>query len=90
HTTITAAAALIVWGLGYGAVPVTFQTWIMRAAPDTTEAASSLFVSTFNISIALGALCGGVIVNALPTTGVLWIGAGLILFALPIIHRSRR
>ncbi|WP_433666459.1 MFS transporter [Nocardia sp. CA-136227] len=89
HTTITAAAALIVWGLGYGAVPVTFQTWIMRAAPDTTEAASSLFVSTFNISIALGALCGGVIVNALPITGVLWIGAGLILLALPIIHRSR-
>ncbi|MFC9997243.1 MFS transporter [Nocardia sp. NPDC127526] len=90
HTTVTAAAALILWGLGYGGVPVTFQTWVMRSAPDTTEAASSLFVSVFNISIALGALFGGFAVDGLATAGVLWIGATLVLLALPIIHRAGR
>ncbi|GAB4588060.1 MFS transporter [Nocardia sp. IFM 10818] len=88
HTAITASAALILWGLGYGAVPVTFQTWIMRSAPDTTEAASSLFVSVFNISIALGALFGGFAVDGIATTSVLWIGAALVLLALPIIGRT--
>ncbi|WP_067541100.1 MFS transporter [Nocardia crassostreae] len=89
HTTLTAAAALVLWGLGYGAVPVTFQTWIMRSAPDATEAASSLFVSVFNIPIALGALFGGFAVNGIATTSVLWIGAAMILLALPIIRGAR-
>ncbi|WP_419995169.1 MFS transporter [Streptomyces boninensis] len=76
-TAVSAAAILVLWGLGYGAVPVTFQTWILKAAPDTTEAASSLYVSAFNLSIALGALLGGFAVNAASATSVLWLGAAL-------------
>ncbi|MEU4425518.1 MFS transporter [Actinoplanes sp. NPDC024001] len=75
--TLTAAALLIIWGLGYGAVPVALQTWMLSATPDRTEAASSLLVCAFNLSIAVGALLGGLAVSALPTAGVLWIGAGL-------------
>jgi predicted MFS family arabinose efflux permease len=40
---VTTGALLILWSLGYGAMPVTFQTWILDAAPDATEAASSLY-----------------------------------------------
>jgi predicted MFS family arabinose efflux permease len=58
NTTQSAAALLAIWGLGYGAVPVTLQTRILIAAPDTTEAASSVYVTIFNLSIALGALAG--------------------------------
>ncbi|OLF12528.1 MFS transporter [Actinophytocola xanthii] len=76
-TVATAGALLVLWGLGYGAVPVTFQTWILTAAPTATEAASSLYVSTFNLSIALGSLAGGLTVDTLTATSVLWIGAGL-------------
>ncbi|WP_320775268.1 MFS transporter [Streptomyces sp. CRN 30] len=79
---VTAGAVLILWGLGYGAVPVTFQTWILDAAPEATEAASSLYVSTFNLSIALGALFGGFAVDGLAVTSVLWIGAALAVLAL--------
>lgn len=75
--TWASAALSAVWGLGYGAVPVTFQTWIMRAAPYAPEPASSLYVSVFNVSIALGALAGGVVVNGLSTTAVLAVGAAL-------------
>lgn len=71
----SAGAILAIWGLGYGAVPVTLQAWILDAAPDATEAATSLYVSAFNLSIALGALIGGLAVNGIGTSSVLWIGA---------------
>ncbi|MEU1662763.1 MFS transporter [Streptomyces sparsogenes] len=89
-SAVTAGAVLILWGLGYGAVPVSFQTWILRVAPDAGEAASSLYVSAFNLSIALGALLGGLAVDGIATTSVLWIGAALALFALPVVGGARR
>ncbi|MFD3873681.1 MFS transporter [Streptomyces sp. NPDC058623] len=87
NTTTTAAVILVLWGLGYGAVPVTFQTWILDAAPHATEAASSLYVSTFNLSIALGAPFGGFAVENLATASVLWIGAGLAVLTLLVVGR---
>ncbi|MDI3424242.1 MFS transporter [Streptomyces luteolus] len=83
--TFTAGAILVLWGLGYGAVPVTFQTWVLNAAPDASEAASSLYVSMFNLSIALGALFGGLAVDHIATTSVLWIGGGLAIVTLLVL-----
>ncbi|WP_431984546.1 MFS transporter [Streptomyces qinglanensis] len=88
-SAFTAGAVLLLWGLGYGAVPVTFQTWILKAAPDATEAASSLYVSTFNLSIALGAFFGGLAVDGLTTTSVLWIGAALAALTLLVVSGTR-
>ncbi|QLH25489.1 MFS transporter [Streptomyces sp. Rer75] len=90
NTAVTAGAILILWGLGYGAVPVTFQTWILDAAPDTSEAASSLYVSTFNLSIALGAFAGGLAVDGIATASVLWTGAALALLTLLVVGVARR
>ncbi|MCF3168466.1 MFS transporter [Streptomyces californicus] len=86
----SAGAVLVLWGLGYGAVPVTLQSWILDAAPNATEAASSLYVSAFNLSIALGALVGGLTVDSLGTTSVLWTGAALTALAWPVVRRARR
>ncbi|MFE9257806.1 MFS transporter [Streptomyces sp. NPDC006879] len=83
--TVSAALILVLWGLGYGAVPVTFQTWILDAAPEATEAASSLYVSAFNLSIALGALFGGLAVDGISTTSVLWIGGGMAILTLLVV-----
>ncbi|MGW6589225.1 MFS transporter [Streptomyces globisporus] len=85
----SAGAILVLWGLGYGAVPVTFQTWILDAAPDATEAATSLYVSAFNLSIALGALLGGFAVDGIGTTSVLWTGAALTVLALFVAGGAR-
>ncbi|MFB4273556.1 MFS transporter [Nonomuraea sp. GTA35] len=90
HSTVSAAVILVVWGLGYGAVPVTFQTWILNAAPAATEAASSLYVSMFNLSIALGALIGGLAVDALSTVSVLWIGGVLAVLVPPACSPTAR
>ncbi|SHM27951.1 Predicted arabinose efflux permease, MFS family [Cryptosporangium aurantiacum] len=76
-TTVTAGAVLALWGLGYGAVPMALQTWILDAAPEATEAASALYVSAFNLSIALGALVGGLAVNHAGLSSVLWLGTAL-------------
>ncbi|WP_433237400.1 MFS transporter [Streptosporangium sp. CA-135522] len=53
---IGGVSLLILWGLAFGGVPVSAQTWILRAAPQSAEAATALNTSVFNLVIALGAL----------------------------------
>jgi len=66
---------LVVWGLGYGGVGVTLQLWIMRS--DGGEMGTALFVSAFNVSIALGAFAGGRVVDGVSTSAVMWLGVAL-------------
>ena len=55
--------AVALWGVGFGAVPTTSQTWISRAEPNRVEAAGGLVVATFQLAIALGAALGGVLLD---------------------------
>ncbi|GAA4135537.1 MFS transporter [Actinomadura keratinilytica] len=87
---VTASALLVAWGLVYGGVSVSLQTWMLKAAPDASEAASSLFVAAFNLSIALGALVGGATVDGLATTGVLWVAGSFALVAAATVATSRK
>lgn len=78
------ASVLIAWGVAYGGVSVALQTWMMKAAPSAIEIATSLFVSIFNVGIALGSFLGGRVVDrydlhanlllaaALPTLGLVF------------------
>jgi predicted MFS family arabinose efflux permease len=84
-----AAVALVVWGLGYGGVSVTAQTWMTTAAPDAREAASSLFAGVFNGAIALGAVGGGLVVDGFGPAAVLVWGAVLVLGALVAMALGR-
>ncbi|TYB44967.1 MFS transporter [Actinomadura chibensis] len=74
-------ALLIVWGLAFGGVSVGLQTWMIKAAPGAVEAASALWVAVFNLSIGLGALVGGVVLDTLGLSGLLWIGGAAALLA---------
>jgi predicted MFS family arabinose efflux permease len=69
-SAVAGITLLIAWGLAYGGVSVSLQTWMIKAAPQAVESASALWVSVFNLAIGLGALAGGVIVNALSLEGV--------------------
>lgn len=62
-TPAMGATLLLLWGVAYGGVSVTLQTWMMKAAPSAIEIASALFVSVFNIGIAAGAFMGGQVVD---------------------------
>lgn len=82
-----ALALLVLWGLGYGAVPVCSQTWFARAAPRTPEAASVLFTASFQATIAAGALAGGSVVDHASLHAVMWLGAAtalLVVLAAPV------
>ncbi|WP_431980511.1 MFS transporter [Streptomyces qinglanensis] len=75
--TGAAVAALLLWGLAYGGVSVSSQSWVLAAAPLEREASGALFASVFNAAIALGAFLGGRVVDAAPLYAVLLVGAAL-------------
>lgn len=58
------AVMLVLWGIAYGGVSVSLQTWMMQAAPRAIEVVTSLYVAVFNIGIALGSFAGGRVVDA--------------------------
>ncbi|MFH9660181.1 MFS transporter [Streptomyces sp. NPDC017248] len=84
-----AAILLVTWGLAYGGVSVSTQTWLALAAPEAREGVTSLFVGVFNGAIALGAFVGGQVVDGLGTRSVLWLGGALALGALAVTALGR-
>jgi predicted MFS family arabinose efflux permease len=74
-------ALLLLWGLAYGGVSVSLQSWMIAAAPRAVEAATALWVAVFNLAIGLGALVGGLVVDRTALVGVLWLAAALFLLA---------
>ncbi|MGG7572701.1 MFS transporter [Streptomyces sirii] len=84
-----AAVLVAVWGLAYGGVSVSTQTWLMAAAPGAREAASALFVAVFNGAIALGALLGGRAADGWGAVGVMWLGGALAVGALVAVGAGR-
>ncbi|WP_106402291.1 MFS transporter [Actinocorallia populi] len=71
---VGAAVLLVVWGVAYGAVPVSSQTWFAKAAPGSPEAASVLFTASFQATISLGALAGGLAVDRASPSAVMVLG----------------
>ncbi|MFE5557560.1 MFS transporter [Streptomyces sp. NPDC056544] len=74
-------ALLLAWGLAYGGVSVSVQGWMIKAAPEAPEAASSLMVAMFNFAIAAGALCGGLAVDGISVPAAPLGGAALMFAA---------
>lgn len=88
-TPVTGALLLVGWGLAFGGIPVGVQTWILQAAPGSTEAATALNTAMFNLAIALGALFGGLIADNVVLSAVLWFGAGLSVLASLVVSATR-
>ncbi|RFU41744.1 MFS transporter [Actinomadura logoneensis] len=86
---VTGAVLLVAWGLAFGGVSVGLQTWMIKAAPGAVEAASALWVAVFNLSIGLGALVGGVLVDALTLDALLWLGGACALAAALAVWTAR-
>jgi predicted MFS family arabinose efflux permease len=79
-------ALLLLWGLAYGGVSVSLQSWMIAAAPRAVEAATALWVAVFNLAIGLGALVGGLVVDRTALVGVLWLAAALFLLAALVVR----
>lgn len=89
---IGAVVLLIVWGVAYGAVPVASQTWFSKAAPNAPEAASVLFTASFQATLALGALVGGVIVDRTSPSMVMALGGitAILMVVVVVAHFAHR
>lgn len=72
-----AVALMIVWGLSYGGVSVSTQSWVFAASPQHREGASALFAGVFNAAIALGSLIGGLAADGIGLAAALWLGGAL-------------
>jgi predicted MFS family arabinose efflux permease len=81
-STPGAFLVLACWGLSYGALPVAMQTWVFTADRIKSEGGSALYISCFQISLALGAFVGGRIVDATSITTSMFTGAALAAVAL--------
>jgi predicted MFS family arabinose efflux permease len=87
----SATAVLLLWGVGYGLVSPVLQTWYMNAVePGEVEVATSLNTVMFNLSIAAGSFAGGYVVDATAPSGVLWIGALLLVPVVAIAFTAAR
>ena len=78
---------LMVWGAIFGSVSVSIQTWILRTAPNT-EAATALMAFTFNMSIGLGAMLGGRVVDGTSLPISMWVASGLFLLGALLVWRT--
>lgn len=89
-TAVGGTVLLLLWGLAYGGVSVSLQSWMIAAAPRAVEAATSLWVSVFNLAIGLGALVGGLVVDNTALVGVLWLAAALFLLSALAVAAGAR
>ncbi|MGH1564627.1 MFS transporter [Mumia sp. DW29H23] len=90
-TSYTATgAAVVVWGIAFGAIPTAIQTWIARVAPDRLESIGGLFVATFQVAIALGAAVGGLVVDAFDVRTALVVGGVAAVLGGALLGSARR
>lgn len=88
-TAVLGSASVLVWGAAYGAVPTQLQTGVLRIAPDRQDAASSVYVTCFQIGIAAGSVLGGLLLGS-TGTAVLCASAAVVAFAGLVLAATGR
>lgn len=82
-----ALLAIVMWGVAFGMMPMSVQTWIFQAAPDALESGGAVFVSTVQIALASGALIGGMAVDHLGVSSAMVVGGVLALLMAATVAR---
>lgn len=90
-TSPVVVTLFVLWGLLWGIVPLMLQTWLIASLPAAPEAASAVLVTTTQIAIALGALLGGLLMDAFgPRLDFIVAGAIVAIASLvPLIKSAR-
>jgi predicted MFS family arabinose efflux permease len=89
RSTAGALLLLVVWGLGYGGVPVCSMSMFARAVPESREAATVWFTSSFQAVLSTGALLGGLVVDAWSVSVVMVAGGACALLTVGVLLWSR-
>jgi predicted MFS family arabinose efflux permease len=71
---LIATACVLLWGLGFGLLPISVQSHVFEAFPSQMDLTGSMFVAMAQISIAAGSLAGGLIVDHIGLTTLIGVG----------------
>ncbi|WP_369370272.1 MFS transporter [Promicromonospora sp. Populi] len=85
HVQALALVGLVLFGSAVGTIPPALSFLTMRVAPGSTESASAVSSSVFNIGIAGGAGLGAWVVAGLGVGSVPLVGTGFALLALGVL-----
>ncbi|OAT54734.1 MFS transporter [Providencia heimbachae] len=80
---------MILWGFAYGGVSVSLMTWMIVHSAKNIEITSSLYITFFNMGIAIGSALGSIAVSFDGLSANLLIAILLILMVLIIIFISK-
>ncbi|RFU49184.1 MFS transporter [Paraburkholderia sp. DHOC27] len=83
HHFVIAIVSLLCWALSWGMAPVGTQLWLYNSTQHAPEAAQSMNTSVFQLSITLGSLIGGVVVDHVNLHASMWTGAAI--FGLAVL-----
>lgn len=76
--------AVIVWGVGFGAMPVLLNVLAIRASLSLPAVAAPVSNTAFNIGITLGAVVGGQAITLTGTGGLGFISAGVLVIIVVV------
>lgn len=76
---------ILLWGLAYGGVSVSLMRLMMLIAPKALEVVTSLYITVFNLAIAIGAFLGGKWVDQYGLNTNMLIAGGVLAIALIVI-----
>ncbi|WP_049158258.1 MFS transporter [Micrococcus luteus] len=84
-SSVVILTAICVWGLSFGGAPALLQTALADRAGTAGDAAQSIFVTVFNLSVAGGGIIGGLLLaSPLGTTALAAAATLLTLLALAV------
>lgn len=92
---VLASAMVIVWGFGFGMLPISMQSLLFATAPDRLEGMQALFTTVAQAAIGAGSLMGGIIVDhvgisgALVTGGVAALATALLVAGTALVPHGR-
>lgn len=84
HGLIGAGVLVVIWGIAFGMMPMSVQTWIFQAAPQAMESGGAVFVTTAQIALSSGALVGGLAVDHLGVSSAMVVG-GVLALAMAVV-----
>ncbi len=90
HTRMGLIAAVVLWGVSFGAANLCQINLTLGAAPDKFEAAMAINTLGYNTSIALGALFGGLFADNFGIASAVWFGVALTAASLVMTLSTRR
>ena len=80
----------VFWGFAISCFNLSFQSEVIRSAPQGTEVAMSIYSGIYNVGIGAGALVGGSVCDGAGIRSIGYVGGAIALAAVVLMINSQR